>query len=91
MVTRDDRMTPRPAREPRLDLLEACWRMQTPNGRILSCGIYGTDAPGVEVRVSYGPEDLLRSQVAIEIGAAREIAVEWRKAVIDKGGFTELG
>ena len=33
--------------------------------------------------------DLLRSQLAIEIGAAREIAAEWRQAVIAKG-FSEL-
>ena len=90
MSSWEDRMTPRPPREPRLELLEQCWHMRTPTGRVLSCGIYGTDAPGVEVRVGYGPDDLLRSQVAIEIGAAREIAAEWRQAVADKGGFTEV-
>jgi hypothetical protein len=36
------------------------------------CGIYGTAAHGVEVRVGFSSEDLLRSQVPTEIGAARE-------------------
>jgi hypothetical protein len=75
--------------QPALDLLETCWRFVGPSsGRVFSCGIYRTDA-GLEVRVGYGPEDLLRSQFAIEIGAARDIAANWRQAVIAKG-FDEL-
>jgi len=37
--------------------------------RILSCGIYRTGAPGLEVRAGYSDEDLLRSQRAAEIGS----------------------
>jgi hypothetical protein len=32
-----------------LELLETCWRMKAPSGRVLFCGIYRTDAPGLEV------------------------------------------
>jgi hypothetical protein len=75
-------------REPRLELLKTCWRFIDPSQRIFECGIYRTDL-GLEVRVGYGPEDLLRSQFAIEISAARDIASDWNQAVIAKG-FTEL-
>lgn len=34
---------------PRLKLLEALWRVLTPHGRILSCGIYQSATSGVEV------------------------------------------
>ena len=88
MTTWEDRMTPRLPREPRLDLLETCWRCVGPTRKVIACGIYRTDA-GLELRAGYGPEDLLRSQFAVEIGAAREIAAEWRQAVIAKG-FVEL-
>lgn len=73
---------------PRLELLETCWRFAGPSGRTFECGLYRTDV-GLELRAGYGPEDLLRSQFAIEIGAAREIAAEWKHAVAAKG-FTEL-
>jgi hypothetical protein len=53
--------------------------------RILSCGIYRTTAPGVEVRAGYSDDDLLRSQRTAEIGSARQIAEAWRQAVIPKG------
>lgn len=85
------RLVPRPpAPEPRLELLEECWRLQSQHShRILTCGIYRTDL-GLEVRCGYEPDDLLRSQYAAEIGSARAIAEEWRQAVVAKDGFTEL-
>jgi hypothetical protein len=82
---------PRPAAPPPLlHLLETCWRMKTPSGRIVTCGIYRTDGPGIEVRAGVSEDDLLRSQRTAKIGSAREIAAEWRQAVIAKGGFEEL-
>jgi hypothetical protein len=56
---------------------------------MLTCGIY-TDAPGLEVRVGFGDDDLLRSQRTAEIGSARELADDWRRAALAKGTFTEL-
>ena len=43
--------------EPRLELLETCWRFTGPNGRTFECGIYRTDV-GLELRAGYGPDDL---------------------------------
>ena len=57
---------------------------------MLECGIYRTDAPGLEVRCGYGEDGLLRSQRSAEIGRAREVAEAWRPAVLAKGGFTEM-
>ena len=71
-------------------LLETCWRVKTPSGRIVSCGIYADSAPGLEVRAGFGEEDLLKSQRTAEIGTARELADEWRQAVLAKGGFTDI-
>lgn len=82
--------TPKAKREPTLELLETCWRMTGPRGRVLGCGIYRTEGPGVEVRCGYGEDDLLRSQRSAEMGSAREVAEQWRQAVLEKGGFEEL-
>jgi hypothetical protein len=86
----EERMTRRPEPEARLDLLETAWRLRTPRGRILTCAIYRTDTPGVEVRAGFSEDDLIRSQRSAEIGSARDLAAEWKQAVIAKGGFTEL-
>jgi hypothetical protein len=81
--------TPPPKPEPLLHLLETCWRMRAPSGRVITCGIYRTEGPGLEVRAGFSEDDLLRSQRTAEIGSARELADEWRRAVLAKGGFTE--
>ena len=88
MTTWDERFTPAPTREAQLALVEMCWRMKGPSGRILDCGIYRIET-GLEIRCGYGPDDLLRSQHAAEIGTARELAEQWRQAAIAKGGFSE--
>jgi hypothetical protein len=85
----EERMTRRPDPEPRLELLETCWRMRAPSGRILSCGVYQT-AIGLEVRVGYSEEDLLYSKRAIDREDAAAICEELRRTVVAKGGFTEL-
>jgi hypothetical protein len=72
-------------------LLETCWRLRAPSGRIITCGIYRDSARGVEVRTGFSDDDLLRSERAAEIGNAREIAARWRAAVLAKGGFAEAG
>lgn len=71
---------------PTLTLLEMCWELTSPRGRVLSCGIYRTDA-GLETRAGYG-EDLLRSQYAREIANARTVAADW-KAIAQQKGFSE--
>lgn len=77
-------------RLPPLRLLETCWRLRSPRGRVITCGIYQTTAPGLEVRAGYGVDDLLRSQRTPGIGAARELADEWRETALAKSGFNEL-
>ena len=77
---------------PRLDLIEACWRVVGPSGKPIACGIYRSDA-GVEVRAGYSINDVVRSEFASEIGAAREIAEAWKLAALAKGfeAYTEQG
>jgi hypothetical protein len=77
---------------PRLEMIEMCWRMRSlqKSTRILECGIYRTDAPGVEVRAGYGIDGLLQSQRTADMDSKRKIAEAWRQAVIAKGGFTEI-
>jgi hypothetical protein len=50
---------------PAMTLLETCWQMKSPPGRVLTCGVFRTIA-GLEVRCSYSEYDLTRSQYAIE-------------------------
>ena len=68
--------------------MEMRWRMRSQQKvtRMVECGVYRTDA-GLQVRAGYGPDDLLQSQTAPDIGAARNIAEPWRRAVLAKGGF----
>jgi hypothetical protein len=56
----------------------------------LTGGVYRDDAPGLEVRVGYGENDLLRSQRTADLSVARSVATTWRAAVLAKGGFTGL-
>lgn len=81
-------MTPQPRPAPRLELLEERGRLRF-GRRVVTCGIYRTDAPGVEVRASFSEGDLLLSQRVRDLDAARRLATEWREAVVAKGGFTE--
>ena len=84
------RGTPPPKPEPpAAHVVEACWRFTSPTGRTITCLVVSDDAPGLEVRCGYGDEDLLRSQRSTEIGSARELAEEWRQAVLAKGSFRE--
>jgi hypothetical protein len=58
-----------------MKVLETVWQMKsTYTGRVLTCGIYRTAGPGLEVRCGYGKDDLLRSQSVAEIGGGRELA-----------------
>jgi len=54
---------------PPMTLLEACWQMTSPRGRVLTCGVFRTIA-GLEVRCGYSEEDLIRSQYAREVETA---------------------
>src|SRR5687768_7319430 len=76
----------RPKEPAPLDLIEMSWRVRTPSGRVLTCGIYRNAAPGLEVRAGFSEDDLVRSQRTAEISSARELAAEWRLAVLAKGG-----
>jgi hypothetical protein len=73
---------------PVMDLLETCWRVRGPSGRVITCGRYVTDAPDLEVRAGFSKRDLLRSERTPEINSARDVAETWRQAVLAKG-FTE--
>ena len=66
-----------PPRElPRLTMLEAQWRVLTPHGRIISCGIYRSATSGLEVLA--GHDGLLFfKQHAWTIESARALGREW--------------
>ena len=74
-------MTPRQQPEPRLELIEMCWRMRSQQKatRILECGIYRTDV-GLEVRASYAPDDLLYSMRVSDDLQGRTLAESLRQA-----------
>jgi hypothetical protein len=72
---------------PTLALIETCWELTGPRGRVLTYGIYQTDA-GLETRAGCG-DDLLRSQYARDFGIARQVADEWKALSLEKG-FTEI-
>jgi|SoiMethySBSTD1v2_1073268.scaffolds.fasta_scaffold5373543_2 hypothetical protein len=61
---------------PRLKLLEAQWRVLTPHGRILSCGIYQSETSGIEVLAGHDGL-LICSQHTWTIESARAFGRAW--------------
>jgi hypothetical protein len=81
-------VAPRPA-PPAPELVERCWRFVGPSQRVFECGVYRT-AAGLEVRAGYGELELIHSKMVASIDDGRELAAEWKQAVLDKGSFIEL-
>jgi hypothetical protein len=73
---------------PPMTLLETCWKMTSPRGLVLTCGVFQTIV-GLEVRCGYSDDDLIRSQLARKLETAREVAAGWKRAAIEKG-FSEV-
>ena len=63
--------------------------IRTPKGRLLTGGIHRHDAPGLDVRAQFSDDDLSRSAHAGNWGR-REIAKEWKRAILAKGSFIEV-
>ena len=81
-ATHDHLPAPR-ADPPAPTLLESCWRATGPTGKVLACAIYrGPVERLVEVRASYPHDQLIRSEVARDVAAAREIAAAWISAAV---------
>jgi hypothetical protein len=55
-----------------------------PSGKTLTCGLFGDEWPGVEVRCGYGADDLMRSHRVRTVDDARSVAETWRLAVLTK-------
>jgi hypothetical protein len=68
---------------PPMTLLETCWEMTSPRGRVLTCGVFQTIV-GLEVRCGYS-DDLIRSQFARELETAREVAAGWKTTALERG------
>jgi hypothetical protein len=76
---------------PELKLIEVAWRMRPTNGgAITTCALYRVAGSGVEVRSYHVDEhDLLGSHRVVNIRTARQLAEEWREAMVAKG-FVEV-
>lgn len=85
-----DHFTPTQHREPRLERIEICWRVVGPSKRVLTCALYRTDAPGVEVRSSYTEDSLVSSSLERNLDLAREKARLWHGAVMAMGSFEDV-
>jgi hypothetical protein len=88
MPTPEEQLRPRRVREPVFKVIETQWRIWAPSRRVLECGLYRIDG-GLQVRTGFGG-DLLKSQAVISVAKGREVAAEWRKAMVATGGFVEL-
>src|SRR5262245_696443 len=88
MPTWEERFAKREIPAPAISLIETCWRMTAPSGRVLGCAICRVET-GIEVHCGYD-RDLLRSQLVRDIDSAPDMAEQWRQAVIAKGGFAEI-
>ena len=70
---------------------ETCWRVVVgPDGYMLSCGIYDTHTPAVELRVSSSANQRLHSQLLSDTESARALAQQWLELARASGGLTAL-
>jgi hypothetical protein len=72
----------------RIELIEVPWRMRSPTGRILECGIY-QNIYGYEARVGYG-DNLLVSQFAKDIENARAYVLRFHDDAAKNPKFPDV-
>jgi hypothetical protein len=96
MTTEQDGTSP--THKPQVERVETCWRMRSrqTGDRVLECAIYSS-AMGLELRASYSPDDLLKSELFVDAPntedadrRARAVAEQWRKQVIATLGLEQL-
>ena len=62
--------------------LEVCWRVfEASSTRILTCAMFDSSGPCVDLRVGYLGDLPLRSQMVADIESARVLAKDWLDAV----------
>jgi len=60
---------------------ERCWRVvEGPSSRVVVCAIYETASTGLELRVGYGFDHILRSERLADAASARARAEQWLNA-----------
>lgn len=81
----EERFRPTPTREPQLQLLELHWVLRGPSGRDLRCELFRVET-GLELRVSYSAEDLIRSERVVDVGRGRARSREMLDRILEKDG-----
>jgi hypothetical protein len=79
---------PPPPLEPKT-FRQQCWRMVGPSNKVLSCHIVRIQT-GLEVRMGYSDDDVLRTQLTPDLGTARAVAGEMKAIVCAMGSFLDL-
>lgn len=75
---------------PSRDVIEVCWRAQSPTGRIITCAVYAIDSPGVELRASDNSDTPIVSLLVANLGQARHLASSWIETLRTRGRFEML-
>lgn len=73
-----------------VDFIELCWRLKATCGRILTCSIYRGNESHIEVRASFGEDDVLWSCWTTDISSAHDLAAEWREWMTRSGTFADV-
>lgn len=89
MTGRSDVTTPSPVAYRLGKEAETRWRVLTPRGRLLICGIHET-RDGYDVCVNYVSGESIYARSTFELDTARDIATELRATVLAKAGFREI-
>lgn len=66
-------------------LVEPCWRLELPSGRIVTCGIYRDPTTGFDLRAVFQDNTPLETQWMGTLDAARNLAIAWKMAVLESG------
>jgi hypothetical protein len=68
--------------------IERCWRVITaPDGRVATCAIYERPGAGLQLRLFYTDEEVVRVKAVRDVDTARELAETWLSAARAGGGF----
>lgn len=74
---------------PAPELIDLCARMRGPSKKILSLGVYRNGGM-IEVRASYGDEDVVGSERVASIGHGHARCEQWRQSLLAQGSWREL-
>jgi hypothetical protein len=68
--------------------LAVFWRGTSATGRVITCAGYPTGSGGVELRVGYSYDGMIKTALVADVDQAQHLASAWLEAMQGQGGFS---